>query len=88
MILVGQAFAYNIFSYRKSNIVEHTTVLHSTGWPDGYSSAKDCKHVILNAGKLEMRIVVMDLDVNNRATYGCDGQDDYIQIRGILRFYM
>lgn len=59
-------------------------MLHSTGWPMGYFSAKNCEHIILNAGKQEMQIVIMDLDVNNRAKNGCDDQDDYIQVRGKL----
>ena len=50
----------------------------------GYISAEKCEHMILNAGKQEMKIVIMDLDVNNRARNGCDDQDDYIQVRGKL----
>ena len=69
----------------KTYTVEHTGVLHSTGWPLGYVSSTACEHRIENAGKQELRIIIMDLDAKNRASNGCDKQDDFIQIRGKSR---
>ena len=51
----------------------------------GYAAAvTKCEHVVANAAKQEVQIAIMDIDVNNRAVKGCDVQDDYIQIRGML----
>ena len=58
-------------------------MLQSNGWPWSYNAAAKCEMIVLSRSQ-ETQIAIMDVDMNNRAVTGCNEQDDYIQIKGML----